>query len=163
MKTIICLASLLLALYADGAAFYQFQWATTNGPVQVTNIVKEIAGTVTGASPTVTGSNFISGTIYTNKSGRMETVSCPARIATGAVSGNALAALCVDNNGAINFNVLTPSSIFGQTTTALTVADFIYGTLSANIPNGASYVITNLCTGSGNVFSFFGTNTLTQF
>ncbi len=119
--------------------------------------------TASAAAPTITYTNFISGRPYTNATGRPQFASSPVRLATANVNGNALVALVVDTAGGVNFNVLLPTSIVGQTTVTTTSNIFFYGTLTGFIPIGSSYVITNLCTGTGNALVVLGTNSLIQY
>lgn len=114
-------------------------------------------------TPTTTVTNLISGQVYTNNSGKTEFVSCPVSVTTAAVVGAALVQLTVDTAGGINFGTFSESSIFGESTTVSTVVNVHYGTLTAYIPAGASYVITNMCSGTGNAVSLVGVKTLTQY
>lgn len=225
LTSLVTLALLLLCLSSD-AAFYQYQFATTNEATTVTNIIKEISGTVivggtaqwntnasgtgvtntfsgaaftiansgtltlSGAaglsvagginagassvtaggfsgpgplltglnasqlisgtvpltqlpSPIITQTNFLSGVLYNNASGRPLTVKATAVLTAAAVSGNSTLELRVGIVGTTTNYVTT------QTGAAVITGADKYP-IMIDVPIGASYTFTNTSSGAGN-------------
>ena len=132
MKTITSLVTLALLLFcmSSKAAFYQFQFATTNGPLAVTNIIKEIAGTVVGggtaqwytnAAGTLATNTYSKGNISINAGGGLTATSF-----TG--SGSGLTSISVPDSA------LQPDvSLLGQT---IDLASEVTGSLPATSLSG---------------------------
>lgn len=168
MKTLLILCSLLVSLGSD-AAFYQYQRFTTNfdGTLVNGNTLTNLQGTAiaTGTinsnkfdaptlllfgaigAPTITPTNFISGFVYTNTSGRPQMAISGVALTVASVAGAAEMSFYVDPAGALNFtrtNRLTEGTIIG------TLVDTYIRQLIGVIPASGSYVITNTSRGAGN-------------
>ena len=169
MKILLSIAALLLALSCRGQNFYQFNRYTTNfdttqiNGINLTNIsgTNLVLGTVNSnkfdaptlalfgaiGAPTITQTNFVSGFIYTNTSGRPQMVLAGVALTVAAISGAAEMSFYVDPVGALNFtrtNRITLGTVVG------TVVDTYVFQLTGIVPASGSYVITNTSRGAGN-------------
>ena len=116
-----------------------------NSSINVPTIV--IGNSTNTASFTLTQTNFISGQLYTNLTGRPILVSANATLTLAAVSGYASMELLASG-------YLTNSS--GMNSSASTIAESYTNTLSMFIPAGQKYTFTNLSSGSGNSAAVLG-------
>lgn len=112
----------------------------------------------THAAFSITQTNFIANTAYTNNSGYPQSLKASIAQTTAAVTGDVGMQLQIAGVGGST----NGSSI--STTVAVTLAQTYTNMLSGDVPSGDTYIFTNLTTGSGNSASIVaGSGTVLQY
>jgi len=99
--------------------------------------------------PSVVFTNYISGQIYTNSTGRMICIRQTWSLTTSPVNGQAQVDLLVDNTQSGTWNTNDSAQI--TTTVAVSLALTDRRSLNTCVPNGGIYIFTNLTSGAGNI------------
>lgn len=105
-------------------------------------------GDATLVPTTITPTNFVLNTVYTNGSGVVQDLSVSAALTVAAVTGDASLDLMVDQAGGTTFALGKRIGI--GTTIAVTLAGTYTNSIAHSISNLATYYFTNSSAGSGN-------------
>lgn len=111
------------------------------------------ANSQTNYIPTITQTNFISGKLYTNKTGRLQVVYSSCFLVTASVNGAANMLIQEDQTG--GNTIVTVSSCAIGTIIGFLADSYIFQVTADIVPNGV-YAFTNTSTGSGNSSSLQG-------
>jgi len=103
------------------------------------------------SSLTVTKTNFILNTVYTNTSGDVAAARGVASLTTAGVTGRAALDLMVDQAGGTTFAMASQARV--DTTVAVTLAGTDYQEMGAWLSTNATYYWTNSSAGSGDAAS----------
>jgi len=97
-------------------------------------------------TPTITQTNFVANTVYTNKSGSVQLLDATVALITTGVSGAAAMDLMVDQSGG---NTFTLADRLAISTAVTTIAMNYTNNLFSSLSNNACYYFTNTSSGAG--------------
>jgi hypothetical protein len=103
--------------------------------------------TAVALAPTITQTNFVSGQLYTNNTGKPIYVQAHTALTVAAIAGAAEMDLKIDQSGGNTFTVVSPAKVT-TLITSLVVTD--NRMVCGWVANGGVYSFTNTSTGIGN-------------